>query len=62
MKKKYVIKTVYGYLVEFEMIGESIQGVDYNNDKTKAYVFQNILLLNRVKNALILENAEVEEL
>ncbi|HJA90100.1 MAG TPA: hypothetical protein H9948_04840 [Candidatus Jeotgalibaca merdavium] len=62
MKKKYVIKTVYGYLVEFEMIGENIEGVDYNNDKTKAYAFQNILLLNRVKNALILENAEVEEL
>lgn len=62
MKKNYVIRTVHGYLVSFKMDGYDIQGEEYTSDKFSAYKFKNTILLNKVKEALIIEEAEVEEL
>lgn len=62
MKKNYVIKTVHGYLVSFKMDGYDIQGEEYTSDKSSAYKFKNIVLLNRVKAALTIEEPEVEQI
>lgn len=62
MKKNYVIRTVHGYLVSFKMDGYDICGEEYTSEKSSAYKFKNTVLLNRVKNALKIEEPEVEEL
>lgn len=62
MNKQFIIKTVHGYLVSFRMDGYNIYGEEYSQNKSSAYKFKNVLLLNRVKRALEIEEPEVEQI
>lgn len=60
--KPHVIKTVYGYLAKFTLLPNSTLDDEYTQDRDKAYIFKNSLLIKRVCHDLRIMDAEAEEL